>query len=781
MRIRAYVVLTALLLAPAAGAIAQETPNTTTEPGVGSVDFGGQFSTINGDEARYQRYKDMRSGGLLDAFKYTREKENWLFDVTANHVGYRDQKFVARFRHYERARLSFTWDQIPLFYAEPDSDVFSLLSATPFRRVGDGEYRINDAVQTTLQAFCPTPPCATPALSASRQAALVRLVNQEAQTLDIRHRRDTALLDASFALMKNTSLLFHFQNTAKSGTQPWFASFGFAAANELPGPVDHRTTDIGAAVEWSNTRGVVKVGYDGSWFTNDVSTLVWDNPLRATDFTYGSAYSPGDGTSQGRADLWPDTSMNMISGTATYKLPARTRAYGNVGFSKYGNDDALLPHTINTAIPVIPLPRQTADVSADVTSLLLGYGGRPTDKAWFNVRYKLYDWNNTTPTTTVHGEETTFPVTEYVRFDQVVEEFIAGPGAEPFSYKRQYFDSDVSYSVMPFTAVRLGYSRETDKRTFREFEHTADNIFRVAVDTTGWNYLQLRAQYDYAHRTGTGLDEEVFDAEHEGFARPRQFDISDRNRNRFTFLATGTPNDKLSINAQFGLFREERPDTEFGVVNTDGNFYSVGVDVTPMQKVAAGLTWGFDQYKSFQRSRQANPGVQETDPTRDWTTDVDDHANSIYAYLDLLQMLPKTDIRYSLDWMDGLNDTTYGLRPDQTIFTTVPLIQLPDASHTLTRSSLSFMYRVSRRFGAGASWYYENYDLNDWAWNDCGAPCVNGNGTPAVPPSPTVTLDNLALNPPGQSNTSAQYLAITRYMYRPYDGNTFAVRVRVFF
>ena len=93
--------------------------------------------------------------------------------------------------------------------------------------------RINDAVQTTLQAFCPTPPCADPdrlEAQAQRQAALVRLMNQEAQTLDIRHRRDVALLDASFALMKNTSLLFHFQNTAKSGTQPWFASFGFAAA-----------------------------------------------------------------------------------------------------------------------------------------------------------------------------------------------------------------------------------------------------------------------------------------------------------------------------------------------------------------------------------------------------------------------------------------------------------------------------------------------------------------------------------------------------------------------
>src|SRR5215208_4652987 len=211
MRIRAFVVLTALLLAPAASVRAQDTPSNTTEPTVGSIDLGGQFSTINGDEARYQRYKDRRSGGLLDAFTYTREKESWFFDVTARHVGYRDEKFVARFRNYARARVTFTWDQMPLFYSAPDRDAFGPLSATPYLGVGSGEYRINDAVQQTLQAFCPTPPC-SPAVNAARQAALVRLINQEAQTLDIEHRRDVALLDASFTLLKNTNLLFHFQN-----------------------------------------------------------------------------------------------------------------------------------------------------------------------------------------------------------------------------------------------------------------------------------------------------------------------------------------------------------------------------------------------------------------------------------------------------------------------------------------------------------------------------------------------------------------------------------------
>ena len=333
-------------------------------------------------------------------------------------------------------------------------------------------------MQQTLQAFCPTPPCAAP-VNTARQAALVRLMNQEAQTLDIRHRRDVALLDVSFALLKNTNLLLHFQNTAKHGTQPWFASFGFSAADELPGPLDHSTTDVGAALEWSNPRGVVKVGWDGSWFRNDVSTLVWDNPIRATDFTYASAYSPGEGTSQGRMDLWPDTSMNMVSGTATYKLPARTRAYANLGFSASEQQRPAAAAHHQRGDPGHPAAaRQTLTSRPRSPPRSWDTAGGPPTRCGSTSATSCTTGTTTRRTSTRRDGSTTFPVEEYVRFDQVVEEFIAGAGAEPFSYRRQYFDSDVSYSLLPFTALRVGFSRETDRRTFREFERTAENTVR---------------------------------------------------------------------------------------------------------------------------------------------------------------------------------------------------------------------------------------------------------------------------------------------------------------
>jgi hypothetical protein len=46
----------------------------------------------------------------------------------------------------------------------------------------------------------------------------------------------------------------------------------------------------------------------------------------------------------------------------------------------------------------------------NITSALIGFSTRPTDKTWINLRHKLYDYDNNTPE---------FPVHEYVRFDQV--------------------------------------------------------------------------------------------------------------------------------------------------------------------------------------------------------------------------------------------------------------------------------------------------------------------------------------------------------------------------
>ena len=64
----------------AAGAVAPE-----TESG-GSVDVGGRFTSTTGDEARYERYRDLRDGVNANLL-YQKVTPNWTFDVTAKNIG----------------------------------------------------------------------------------------------------------------------------------------------------------------------------------------------------------------------------------------------------------------------------------------------------------------------------------------------------------------------------------------------------------------------------------------------------------------------------------------------------------------------------------------------------------------------------------------------------------------------------------------------------------------------------------------------------------------------
>ena len=57
------------------------------------------------------------------------------------------------------------------------------------------------------------------------------------------------------------------------------------------------------------------------------------------------------------------------------------------------------------------------------------------------------------------------------------------------------------------------------------------------------------------------------------------------------------------------------------------------------------MSYEWERYTSLQASRQANPGVQFNDPTRDWTTSGADKASTFNASMDLIKLLRKTDVR----------------------------------------------------------------------------------------------------------------------------------------
>jgi MtrB/PioB family decaheme-associated outer membrane protein len=510
---------------------------------------------------------------------------------------------------------------------------------------------------------------------------------------DLRSQRNTADARLDYQATRALDLRVSFITTERTGAQPWGASFGQSNTVQLAVPIDRRTNDVNATAEWSNDRAMGRLAYDGSWFNNHIETLVWDNPLRASD----AAGLP----SQGQMALWPDSTAHTVSAAGSVALPGRTRAFSYVSVGSWLQDAALLPFTINSAITPIALSRPTAQADARIVAMNYRLTSRPTPRLWLNGQFKSYNYDNRTPR---------FLESQYVGLDSTIVASATG-GSEPFGYVRHFIDLDASYSPLTFAAVRLGYGREHDDRTFRHFEETTEHTVRASLDSTGLAWGSMRLQYEHGERTGKGLDEQVFSDIGEQVSL-RQFDISNRRRDRLTALVEVVPVSSLGFNASAGAGQEHRPGAVFGLQDNDLRTFSLGVDANRKDVLLLGSQYSFEHYGTLQHSRQASPGTQFEDPTRDWSTNMNENVHTLTTSLDLPHVASRTAARLAYDYVHANARYVYLLPANSTL---VQPQQLPAVRNVIRRASADFRYSLSQRLGVGAGYWYDSYDVQDFA------------------------------------------------------------------
>jgi len=677
MRLTTCVMLCAAAVVLRAAPASAQTADGALPPTVGTIDFGVRLASGLDDVGRYQRFNDPRSGATLNRLRYNRDRDTWHFDAAVDHVGYRDQRYAVSYERYGRIKTSFVWDQIPLWFGGQ--------TASPYREVSPGVFRLDDAAQAAVQ----------------NRTATIQVFAPFIESFDTRARRDIASGRITYSATRNLDLSAAFTSTARNGTMPWNASFGFSDAVELAATLDNRTNDISTSAEWSTRRATARIGYDGSFFSNSIDTIVWDNPLRAIDQTTANAYSTGEGASQGRESFWPDSSAHTVSASGSIALPARSRAFAYLSVGSWIQDSALLPHTINTAIPPIPLARQTAEGEARIVSMMYRYTARPAPAVWITGQYRLYDYDNRTPP---------FPVDQYVRLDGTVATSPTG-GSEPFETTRHFVDVDASFTpaAMKYVALRAGYAREHADRTYRFLEKTTENIMRVSVDSTSLPWGSVRLQYDHGVRTGEGLDEEVFSDIGEQISL-RQFDISDRTRDRVSAIVQVMASSMVAFNGSVAVGLDNRPDAVFGLQDNNLAAFTVGVDVS-RDDVTLGLSYGFERLTTLQRSRQANPGPQFDDPTRDWSTDVNEKTQTWTTSLDLPRITSRTSVHAAYDYVRSRSRYLYEVPSNSTL---TPPVQLPALLNAYHAATIDVRHSLTRQVALGVGYRLDKYAVEDF-------------------------------------------------------------------
>ena len=447
--------------------------------------------------------------------------------------------------------------------------------------------------------------------------------------------------------------------------------------------------------------------------------------------------------------MWPTNNAFSFNVNGSYKLPARSRASAFISVGQWNQNESLVAPTINSAVALVaaPLERTSAEAKANITSMVYNFNSRPNDYVWLNAKYRFYDYDNKTP---------------LFESQQLVGDWSLGTAIwenEPSSLKRHTMDLDASFAAHKYLGFGIGYSKEDTDRTHRIFEKTAEDTFRVTADSVANQYLTVRMKYEHSNREGSGFEEALLEEVGEQ-PDTRHFDIANRKRDRFTTTLSVTPVNYLDFNASVGRGKDKYGQTGFGLRNNDNNTWSLGVDVLPTDRVNLGVNYGEEKYTALQYSRTANPlsatDVTFNDPTRDWWMDQADKVKTFSANADFLKCLPKTDIRLGYDISDGNATYVYNMKPEQRVFTTIPLTQLAPLKNKLTDGRVDVQYYVRSNLALGGVYAYEDYKVDDFSL------------------SPN-TLNSLV---PTNGTTGAFASAIySGYLYRNYRAHTGWLRV----
>jgi MtrB/PioB family decaheme-associated outer membrane protein len=664
------------------------------------------------DRAKFEEYRDLSPGVFLERLRlrFESQDEKYSLVLGATDAGREDQSFFLYGSRLGWFTFGFEWDQIP--------HDFSNTARSPYSQGPRDVFDLPDSLQRTLQGA-----------SAAAQPGILGSFLATAPGVDLQTRWDTARLLLNFTPIPDWDLHAEYARTLKTGDRAMGMIFGSPGGNlvELPGSIDQTVHDFrvtaGLAREWWQ----LQLGYNLSIFQNDLDALIADNPLRVTDAPLGPT-----GTSapaHGRSSLAPNNTAQTVSLTGGLNLPWRSRLAGTFAYGWRSQDQAFLPHTINSAIvdPRLTLPASNLD--GDVRTILanLQFTSRPFRTITLGARYRFYDFDDQTPTLL-------FPA--HVVNDTTLN---TDPVASSrFSYTKQNAGADVAWRPLTPISTKVGFEWEQWNRDndHREAPLTNDYTPKIALDYTPVDWLLLRASYAYtwrrisgyntfAHLSHTVLEEETLQEEipQSQSTLLRKYDEANRDRNRADLLLQFAPFDTLTFTPSLSFRDDNYTDSPLGL--QDDTSWAVGFDVawSPTDRISLFASYMREEYDARMRSQFRQPPDQLDNPTFEWVANNRDSVNTAGAGVDAALIPKKLDFRLAWTFstargkMTAFNPVTPS-GGTAAVNTSATAMNFPTITDRLNQLEASLKYHLTPASYVRFRYIFEKYDITDFRTGD---------------------------------------------------------------
>jgi MtrB/PioB family decaheme-associated outer membrane protein len=563
-------VLLALLFAPAL-LFCQEQPAAKEKPAAkeetavkgespqnGSVEFG--LRRVWGDvygrpdlpftpdvlTSKFNEYGDRRNGIVVRKLQLV--YDNFL--GTKNYVSlqsqstfYKNQSYLATIGRYGKFKIQFRYDEIPhiytntarSLYVQTSPGVFAILPAT------------RQVLQDRSSIVCATTPCTAARLNVSLPGFIASQIvpGENFITPAIQRKAGTGLVSWNITPHWNATFLFSREHQA--GTRPIgliFNSSPSASASgqptgvfnqqspgtgaEVPEPINYFNNTVKIMAEYGKKSWGVQVGYTGSFFQNDVTALVFDNPFATADvpvatFAPGASGCPagtarctiGAVPSQGQMALYPDNQAHYVNAAAAFDVGKHVRVMGTFNPGWLRQNDPFLPYSANSQIF---FPDSTGALTIPATSLSLlpasSLNGQkqtlamnykavytPLKDVEVNLSYRQYDYNNNTAILTftpILGDTIGANAARNAQLTPGDPAATSGSGAaedntaHATGFNKKNLELTGDWFFTKKSSLKAGYEGEWFDRSRRDAAHSFENSFFGALDLVPHKDLLLR-------------------------------------------------------------------------------------------------------------------------------------------------------------------------------------------------------------------------------------------------------------------------------------------------
>lgn len=683
---------------------------------VDALAFGLLESDVDSGSSRFEEYRDLGSGFWLPRLAVS-GGDRWdgrFLELRARNVRRDDARYTFGYGVAGKYEVEVDYNKIPHRFGNDGRTLHTY--------VGNGQYQLSDATQAQLQTAIQTQ------FTLNRTGVNYAFLNNllrpylaTATEVDLGLQRDRTRVSIDLGHMGPLAWGFEYRHENRKGTRPIGASFGFSNVVELPEPIDHDTTDASFAGEWNGESSGLRFGYTHSLFRNDVSTLYWDNPFRATNASDPSAYTaPGAGSIGGAAggfmDLWPDNDAGTVFVAGRTRFAGTWYANGAVNYIRMRQDERLLPYTLNSAVvgideagqtfdPTDPanLPARNFDGKVDVLNVNAGVGARFGDRLGLDFRFRHYDYDNS-------SRRLTFP--GYVRYHGVWEAI--GRINVPYAYTRQDLEAELGYDLARGTRVAVAYRLESWERELREIQDSDEDTLRVMVDSRPFAWLGIHANYDLGSRD---TSEYRVEAQLASFTHPedvnnlpslRKYDEAERDVDAWRVILELTPSEALSFSISTDA-RQEDYDSAHGLLDDE----TVNLNLDASWTMAAERTlYAFLSRQDrdvFQLGRQSGATLS-TNPADDWRIDFDEQTDTAGLGLNVGFGDWTTDLSARWSEADGFAD--FFSPPGGTPGDAFDIANYEDIE--ILSLLLAVDYDITERIAAGFMYRWEDFEIRSF-------------------------------------------------------------------